>query len=202
MKRILDLFISLIIILVLLPLIVIIIFIQIFVAHSSVFYSQTRSGLNEKPFKLLKFKTMIDLYDQSNKLLPDSYRVTKFGNLLRFLSLDEIPNFFNVLLGQMSIVGPRPLPVNYSIKMNRSQKKRFILRPGITGLAQISGRNKLDWHEKISLDLVYVDKISLLLDLRIIFKSFFVLIGKNENKDIKNISFNNYEPIFKKNLNT
>ena len=197
-KRVGDLSLSLFLIVMLFPLILIICTIQIFFYNFNIFYFQERSGLQEKPFNIVKFKTMNDVYDPSNNLLPDSDRVTRFGKLLRFFSLDEIPNLINVLLGQMSIVGPRPLPTNYSNKMSKVQKTRFAVRPGITGLAQVSGRNNLGWSEKISLDLVYLQKISFFLDLSIIAKSFFVFMGTNENKDVRHISFNNYKPNFKK----
>ena len=141
---------------------------------------------------------MKDCYDSSGKLLPDSLRLTKLGKLLRFYSLDELPNLANVLLGHMSLVGPRPLPIRYLANMNMLQRNRHNIRPGVTGLAQVSGRNELVWTKKISLDLIYVENISLFLDLKIIFRTLLVLFGTNENNDIKEISFDSYEPNFKK----
>lgn len=173
-------------------------FFQILIYKRNVFYLQQRCGLGERPFTLIKFRTMKDIYDSSGKLLPDSMRLTKLGELLRFFSLDELPNLTNVLLGHMSIVGPRPLPIRYLASMNKLQRNRYSVRPGITGLAQVSGRNELLWTKKISLDLVYVEKISLFIDLKIIFRTLLVLFGANENKDVKEISFDNYEPNFKK----
>ena len=197
-KRICDILGSLLLITMFLPLITGIYLIQIVIYKNKVFYLQQRCGLGEKVFILIKFRTMRDIYDSSGKLLPDSIRLTKFGELLRFFSLDELPNLANVLLGHISIVGPRPLPLRYLANMNKLQKNRYSVRPGITGLAQVSGRNELVWAKKIALDLVYVEKISLFLDLKIVFRTLLVLFGANENKDIKEISFENYEPNFKK----
>jgi lipopolysaccharide/colanic/teichoic acid biosynthesis glycosyltransferase len=172
--------------------------VQVIIYNGKIFYFQYRTGLEEVNFQIIKFKTMKDIYGPSKKLLPDSHRLTKFGKFLRFLSLDELPNFLNVLLGQMSIVGPRPLPVKYARKMSKHQRKRFSVRPGITGLAQVSGRNNLDWNEKIKLDIVYINQINLIFDFKIILRSLFVLTGSNENKEISGISIDNYEPNFKK----
>jgi undecaprenyl phosphate N,N'-diacetylbacillosamine 1-phosphate transferase len=197
-KRICDILGSLLLVTIFLPLILLICFFQILIYKRDVFYLQQRCGLRERVFILIKFRTMKDVYDSSGKLLPDSMRLTKFGKLLRFFSLDEIPNLVNVLSGHMSMVGPRPLPIRYLASMNKLQRNRYSVRPGITGLAQVSGRNELMWTKKISLDLVYVEKLSLLFDLKIIFKTLLVLFGANENKDIEEISFDNYEPNFKK----
>lgn len=197
-KRICDILGSLLLVTIFLPLIFIICFFQIAIYKRDVFYLQQRCGFREKVFTLIKFRTMKDIYDSSGILLPDSMRLTKFGKLLRFSSLDEIPNLANVLLGHMSMVGPRPLPIRYLASMNKLQRNRYNVRPGLTGLAQVSGRNELLWSKKILLDLVYVEEISLSLDLKIIFRTLLVLFGANENKDIKEISFDNYEPNFKK----
>jgi lipopolysaccharide/colanic/teichoic acid biosynthesis glycosyltransferase len=172
--------------------------VQVIIYNGKIFYFQYRTGLEEVSFQIIKFKTMKDIYGPSKKLLPDSHRLTKFGKFLRFFSLDELPNFFNVLWGQMSIVGPRPLPVKYASKMSKHQRKRFSVRPGITGLAQVSGRNNLDWNEKIKLDIIYINRIKLIFDFKIILRSLFVLTGSNENKEISGISIDNYEPNFKK----
>ncbi len=197
-KRIFDIFFSLFILIIFLPIIIVICIVQVIIYNGKIFYFQYRTGLEEVNFQIIKFKTMKDIYGPSKKLLPDSHRLTKFGKFLRFLSLDELPNFLNVLLGQMSIVGPRPLPVKYASKMSKHQRKRFSVRPGITGLAQVSGRNNLDWNEKIKLDIVYINQINLIFDFKIILRSLFVLTGSNENKEISGISIDNYEPNFKK----
>ena len=197
-KRIFDIIFSLFILILFLPIIIVICIVQVIIYNGKIFYFQYRTGLEEVSFQIIKFKTMKDIYGPSKKLLPDSHRLTKFGKFLRFFSLDELPNFFNVLLGQMSIVGPRPLPVKYARKMSKHQKKRFSVRPGITGLAQVSGRNNLDWDEKIKLDIVYINRINLIFDFKIILRSLFVFTGSNENKEISGISIDNYEPNFKK----
>ena len=193
-----DIFFSLFILIIFLPIIIVICIVQVIIYNGKIFYFQYRTGLEEVSFQIIKFKTMKDIYGPSKKLLPDSHRLTKFGKFLRFFSLDELPNFFNVLWGQMSIVGPRPLPVKYASKMSKHQRKRFSVRPGITGLAQVSGRNNLDWNEKIKLDIVYINQINLIFDFKIILRSLFVLTGSNENKEISGISIDNYEPNFKK----
>jgi lipopolysaccharide/colanic/teichoic acid biosynthesis glycosyltransferase len=197
-KRVCDILGSFLLITIFLPLILMISFCQILIYKRSIFYFQQRCGLGERAFILIKFRTMKDCYDSSGKLLPDSLRLTKLGKLLRFYSLDELPNLANVLVGHMSLVGPRPLPMRYLANMNMLQRNRHNIRPGVTGLAQVSGRNELVWTKKISLDLIYVENISLFLDLKIIFRTLLVLFGTNENNDIKEISFDSYEPNFKK----
>ena len=197
-KRIFDIIFSLFILIIFLPIIIVICIVQVIIYNGKIFYFQYRTGLEEVSFQIIKFKTMKEIYGPSKKLLPDSHRLTKFGKFLRFFSLDELPNFFNVLLGQMSIVGPRPLPVKYASKMSKHQRKRFSVRPGITGLAQVSGRNNLDWNEKIKLDIIHINRIKLIFDFKIILRSLFVFTGSNENKEIYGISIDDYEPNFKK----
>ncbi len=131
-------------------------------------FQQTRIGLNEKPFEFLKFRTMTDERDASGTLLPDAARLTPFGQRLRAASLDELPQLWNVLKGDMSLVGPRPLLPEYLPRYSAEQRRRHQVKPGITGLAQVSGRNALSWREKLALDVQYVDRQGLTLDLRII----------------------------------
>ena len=138
---------------------------------SPVFFTQDRPGMNEEIFKLYKFRTMTDERDEDGELLPDEDRLTSFGKLLRSTSLDELPELLNVLRGDMSIVGPRPLLVRYLPRYNEEQKKRHEVRPGFTGLAQVNGRNGLDWPEKFALDVKYVDNVSFVNDWGIIFKT-------------------------------
>lgn len=135
---------------------------------SPVIFKQKRPGLNERIFTLYKFRTMTDERDEHGGLLPDSVRLTKFGRLLRSTSLDELPELFNILKGDMSLVGPRPLLVKYLPLYNEDQKRRHEVRPGLTGLAQINGRNAISWQEKFSFDVEYVNNISLILDGKII----------------------------------
>ncbi|NER13986.1 sugar transferase [Leptobacterium flavescens] len=135
------------------------------------FFFQSRPGKNERIFKIIKFKTMTDARDDKGELLPDIDRVTPFGEFLRKTSLDEIPQLLNVIIGDMSIVGPRPLRVQYLPYYNEEEQLRHTVRPGITGLAQVSGRNLLGWDEKLAKDVEYVKKLSFILDCRIILKT-------------------------------
>lgn len=134
-----------------------------------VLFRQVRPGLNGKPFEMVKFRTMLDAVDPTGHLLPDSKRMTPFGSFLRSSSLDELPELWNVLKGDMSLVGPRPLLMEYLPLYSPEENRRHEVRPGVTGWAQINGRNALSWEEKFALDLWYVDNRSLWLDLRIIF---------------------------------
>jgi lipopolysaccharide/colanic/teichoic acid biosynthesis glycosyltransferase len=131
-------------------------------------FSQTRAGINGKPFKLYKFRTMTDERDRRGNLLPDADRITDFGRMLRSTSIDELPQLWNVIRGDMSIVGPRPLLMNYVPLYSGKQRRRLDAPPGITGWAQVNGRNAISWPEKFALDTWYVDNRSTLLDIRII----------------------------------
>ena len=145
---------------------------------SPVFFTQDRPGMNEEIFKLYKFRTMTDERDENGELLPDEDRLTNFGKLLRSTSLDELPELLNVLKGDMSIVGPRPLLVRYLPRYNEEQKRRHEVRPGFTGIAQINGRNAISWQEKFLLDVEYVDNVSFLVDWGIIFKTVSTVLKR------------------------
>lgn len=136
---------------------------------SPVLFKQERPGKNEKIFKLYKFRTMTDEKDENGKLLPDDVRLTKFGRFLRSTSLDELPEAFNILKGDMSVVGPRPLLVQYLPLYNEKQHRRHEVRPGLSGYAQVNGRNSVTWEEKFNLDVEYVDKITFTGDVKIVF---------------------------------
>lgn len=136
------------------------------------FFFQTRPGLNERLFRIIKFKTMTDKKDSQGNLLPDSDRLTKVGSFVRQTSLDEIPQLINVLKGDMSIIGPRPLLPQYLSLYNDFQKRRHEVRPGITGWAQVNGRNAISWAKKFELDVWYIDHLSFTLDCKIIFLTF------------------------------
>lgn len=135
---------------------------------SPVLFRQERPGKDEKIFTLYKFRTMTDARDEDGELLPDAARLTKFGKFLRSTSLDELPEAFNILKGDMSVVGPRPLLVEYLPRYNARQKRRHEVRPGLTGLAQVSGRNLLDWEERFEIDVSYVENITFFSDVKII----------------------------------
>ncbi len=138
---------------------------------SPVIFKQKRPGKDEKIFTMYKFRTMTDERDEKGELLPDSIRVTKFGKMLRSTSLDELPELFNIFKGDMSVVGPRPLLVQYLPLYNEKQKRRHEVRPGLSGLAQVNGRNAITWDEKFNYDVAYVEKVSFTLDVRIVLKT-------------------------------
>lgn len=148
---------------------------------SPILFKQERPGKNCRIFKLYKFRTMTDKKGPDGNLLPDEERLTPFGEFLRKTSLDELPEAFNILKGDMSVVGPRPLLVKYLPLYNETQMRRHEVRPGLTGLAQISGRNAISWEEKFDLDIEYIDNISFLGDVRIIFLTVFKAFIKREN---------------------
>ena len=168
-KRPMDIILSLCAIVVLAPVLLIIAILVRVNLGSPVLFKQKRPGLNGKIFTLYKFRTMADERDENGTLLPDSERLTKFGEFLRSTSLDELPELFNIIKGDMSIVGPRPLLVQYLPLYNEHQKRRHEVRPGLSGLAQISGRNAISWEEKFNLDVEYVDNINFIGDWKIIF---------------------------------
>ena len=145
---------------------------------SPVLFKQQRPGLNGKIFKLYKFRTMTDQRDENGELLPDEVRLTKFGKLLRSTSLDELPELINIIKGNMSVVGPRPLLVRYLERYNEHQARRHEVRPGFTGYAQVNGRNSITWEAKFDLDVAYVDHITFLGDWKIIFKTVLTVLKR------------------------
>ena len=171
MKRIIDILISSIFLFISLPLLLFICIINLLLNKGKILFLQNRTGYNGKVFKIIKFKTMNDKTNLEKELLPDGERLTVFGRFLRSSSLDELPTLWNVLVGQMSFVGPRPLLVKYLDRYNDNQLRRLEVKPGLTGWAQINGRNSISWEEKFQYDVWYVDNRSLKLDLIIIFKT-------------------------------
>lgn len=169
LKRPMDFILSLLAIVGLLPVFIILAILIKVKLGSPVIFKQKRPGLHEKIFTLYKFRTMTDKKNENGELLSDDIRLTYFGRLLRSTSADELPELFNVLKGDMSIIGPRPLLVQYLPLYNSNQRRRHEVRPGLSGLAQISGRNSISWEEKFSIDLEYVDSISFFMDFTIIF---------------------------------
>lgn len=147
---------------------------------SPVIFKQKRPGKDEKIFELYKFRTMTDERNENGNLLPDEVRLTKFGRLLRSTSLDELPEAFNILKGDMSVIGPRPLLVEYLPLYNEEQKRRHKVRPGLSGLAQIKGRNAITWEEKFTYDVEYVDNVSFIGDIKIIFLTVWKAFVKEE----------------------
>lgn len=179
-KRPMDFVLSLIAIVILSPILLIVAILVRTKLGSPIIFKQKRPGLNEKIFTLYKFRTMTDERDENGELLPDSVRLTKFGKFLRSTSLDELPELFNILFGDMSVIGPRPLLVQYLPLYNNYQKRRHEVRPGLSGLAQANGRNAISWEDKFDLDVEYVDNISFIGDWKIIFltiKKVFVREG-------------------------
>lgn len=185
-KRILDLFISIIALIFALPLLIIVYVILYKQNNGKVFFFQERPGLNQKAFQIIKFKTMTDATDASGKLLPDNQRITKAGKIIRKLSIDELPQLFNVLKGDMSLVGPRPLLFKYMNLYSAEQLRRHEVRPGITGWAQVNGRNAISWTRKFELDVEYVNKLSFFMDIKILWLTFIKVIkteGVNQSDD-------------------
>jgi lipopolysaccharide/colanic/teichoic acid biosynthesis glycosyltransferase len=180
MKRLFDIFASLLALILLSPIIAIVAWKIKQNLGSPVLFRQTRPGLNGKPFEMVKFRTMKDAVDKHGNALPDSERMTPFGSKLRNSSLDELPELWNVLKGEMSLVGPRPLLMEYIPLYSDEQRRRHEIRPGVTGWAQINGRNAISWEAKFELDVWYVDNSSVLLDIKIIIltlKKVFVREG-------------------------
>ncbi len=171
-KRLIDLLISLIGLVLLSPVLVVLCFFIIIKLGHPAFFTQIRPGKNGKPFLMIKFRSMTNQLDEAGNLLPNAQRMTKFGRFLRSSSLDELPELINVLKGDMSLVGPRPLLMEYLPLYNEFQKKRMDVKPGITGWAQINGRNALSWDEKFKLDVWYVENRSFLLDIKVLWKTF------------------------------
>ncbi len=146
------------------------------------FFVQERAGKDGKAFKVIKYRSMNNKRDADGNLLPNEQRITKFGKLMRKLSIDELPQLFNIFMGQMSVVGPRPLHMKYNDRYNDFQRQRLLVKPGLTGLAQVSGRNAISWEEKFEKDVEYIEKCSFVTDLKIIFQTVVKVI-KHESID-------------------
>jgi lipopolysaccharide/colanic/teichoic acid biosynthesis glycosyltransferase len=178
-KRIFDFCIALIFIFIFSPFFLVLSLTVLVFLGRPVFFYQMRPGLNGKLFSLIKFRTMNEACDADGILLPDNNRLSFFGRFLRQTSLDEIPQIINVLKGEMSLVGPRPLLVEYLPLYSNEQARRHLVRPGITGLAQVNGRNLTSWPERLAQDVWYVDNMSLILDLKILFKTIFKVLNRD-----------------------
>jgi lipopolysaccharide/colanic/teichoic acid biosynthesis glycosyltransferase len=183
-KRIVDVIISIFLLFLLSPIFITIVLFLYSKGYKRVFFRQRRPGQYGKIFKIIKFRTMQDLVDEKGIDLPDAFRITKIGIFLRRSSLDEIPQLFNVLRGDMSIVGPRPLLPEYIALYNERQIKRHEVKPGITGWSQINGRNAINWKQKLELDAWYVEHMGIRLDLKILLRTFFIVFeGKGISQE-------------------
>ena len=184
-KRLIDFTLSLIALLVLSPILLILILVTAIAMKGNPFFTQLRPGKinkktgKEKIFRLIKFRTMTNERDADGNLLPDEVRLNKFGKLLRSTSLDELPELLNILKGDMSIVGPRPLLVKYLPLYSEEQRRRHAVRPGLTGYAQVHGRNAITWEEKFKLDITYVNRITLIGDIKIIFGTVMTVLRRD-----------------------
>ena len=178
-KRIFDFVLSLMALIVLSPLLVILIILGAVFMRGNPFFTQARPGKNEKIFKLIKFRTMDNRKDKDGKLLPDDVRLNKYGRILRSTSLDELPELINILIGDMSIVGPRQLLVKYLPRYNEEQRHRHDVRPGLTGYAQAHGRNAVTWEEKFKMDVWYTRNISFITDVKVIIDTVKVVLKRD-----------------------
>jgi len=197
LKRLIDFICSLIALVIFIPVMILIILLLLITGHKSLFFVQKRVGYQEKIFRLIKFKTMTEEKDKNGILLPDEKRLTNFGKILRKTSLDELPQLLNVLKGDMSLIGPRPLLIEYLPLYSERQKKRHMVRPGISGWAQVNGRNAISWQQKFEYDVWYVENLSFNVDVKIIYKT---LIKVFKTEGITQEGNATVEP-FKGNLN-
>jgi lipopolysaccharide/colanic/teichoic acid biosynthesis glycosyltransferase len=196
-KRLIDALLSaLFLVIVIVPLIILTILLLIFNKGAGAYFTQVRTGKNVKLFKIVKFKTMTDERDSNGKLLPDEKRMTPIGRFVRSTSLDELPQLLNVLKGDMSLIGPRPLLEKYIPLYSKAQFKRHNVRPGITGWAQVNGRNNISWSKKFELDIWYVENQSLLLDIKILWMTLMKVINR---KDITSEDPSTFQPFNGKN---
>ncbi|WP_461816139.1 sugar transferase [Faecalimonas sp.] len=179
-KRCLDFVLSLLALIILSPIFLVLMLLGAIFMRGNPFFTQKRPGKKGEIFKLVKFRSMDNRKDKNGKFLPDTIRLNKYGKFLRSTSLDELPELFNILKGDMSIVGPRPLAVEYLQYYNEFEKQRHDVRPGLTGLAQINGRNALNWPERFRYDVRYVNNVSLKLDLEIIFKTVWKVVKRSD----------------------
>ena len=191
-KIVLDKIVALLTFLIVSPIFILILLI-LFILQKKVFFIQTRVGKNQKRFSIYKFQTMSEVRDVDGKLLPDEARITAFGKFLRATSLDELPQLFNILQGNMSLIGPRPLLPDYAHLYSEYQNQRHQVLPGITGYVQVKGRNALTWEERFDLDVYYVQHISFIFDCKILFLTFITLFDFNKSRPQKGISIEPFE---------
>lgn len=199
-KRILDIISSLLAIIILSPLLGMLTVIGAFEMKGNPFFTQERPGKDEKIFKLVKFRTMTNAKDKDGNLLSDADRLTKYGKFLRNTSLDELPELFNILKGDMSVIGPRPLLVQYLPYYTEKEKHRHDVRPGLTGLAQVNGRNSLDWEHRFECDVEYVENLSFFSDVKILLKTIQKVIQRSDVAEDTNETEGNFAEIRAKQL--
>lgn len=199
-KRILDIISSLLAIIILSPLLGVLTVIGAFEMKGNPFFTQERPGKDEKIFKLVKFRTMTNAKDKDGNLLSDADRLTKYGKFLRNTSLDELPELFNILKGDMSVIGPRPLLVQYLPYYTEKEKHRHDVRPGLTGLAQVNGRNSLDWEHRFECDVEYVENLSFFSDVKILLKTIQKVIQRSDVAEDTNETEGNFAEIRAKQL--
>lgn len=199
-KRLLDVLLSLCILILLNPVYLVLIVLVRIKLGSPVFFKQERPGLNGEIFTLYKFRTMTDGRDKDGNLLPDKDRLTSFGKFLRASSLDELPEFFNILKGDMSFIGPRPLLVSYLPYYTERESLRHTVRPGLTGLAQVSGRNFIDWDRRLAKDVEYVEGLSFRMDLKVLFLSVKVVLCRSDVAEDTSRSEGNFAQIRRERL--
>ncbi|HHY01163.1 MAG TPA: sugar transferase [Methanothermobacter sp.] len=194
-KRILDILFSLLFILLLSPVYIVLSFCVLVFHGTPIIFVQQRVGYKERIFNMYKYRSMTDLRDKNGELLPNNLRITKLGKFLRKTSLDELPELFNILKGDMSFVGPRPLLTRYLPYYELDERKRHQLRPGLTGLSQVKGRNKITWREKFKYDIEYVENISILLDIKIFLLTIMTVLtsrGVADHGEVKTDEFGDY----------
>ena len=177
-KRVIDFLLSLIALIIISPNLLVLIILGTVFMRGNPFFTQERPGKNEKIFKLIKFRTMDNRKDKSGKLLPDKVRLNKYGRFLRASSLDELPELVNILKGDMSIVGPRPLMARYLSYYTDEERKRHSVRPGLSGYAQVHGRNNVDWAERMKMDVYYAEHVSLKMDLKILIETILIVLKR------------------------
>lgn len=199
-KRVLDIILSFLAIILLFPIMLFVAFLIRLKLGSPIIFKQERPGKNEKIFMMYKFRSMTDEKDDNGNLLTDEERLTKFGKKLRSTSLDELPELFNILKGDMSIVGPRPLLVQYLPLYNERQRHRHDVRPGFTGLAQVNGRNSISWEEKFEWDIKYVEHVTLLTDIKIILKTVWVVLKRRGVSSATSATMEMFEGTKKKDM--
>lgn len=187
-KRFFDILLSLIAIFILSPALLVFTVLGAIKMHGNPFFVQPRPGKDEKVFRMIKFRTMTQERDSAGKLLPDEQRVTGYGQFLRARSIDELPELFNIFIGDMSFVGPRPQLVRDMVFMTSEQRRRHSVRPGLTGLAQVSGRNALVWDRKLAVDLEYISKLSFALDVKIVFRTAKLILFGGESSEETDIT--------------